>query len=173
MSKINRVPAGLLDFFEMKTGGVTPPNFSDSVAGVLEMLEFYAHPRYEVASETGTGTVTGSTVSLTVPNGQFWIVRSVRATMSLAGTTNVGIGQTSVGVRLTDGGVSTVAVGERTLEANGNDTAQAIHVFGQPIMIAAGAGVRCRVEAIDLDGAASFNIFAQAWIARFGPLSDR
>jgi hypothetical protein len=173
MSKINRVPAGLLDFFEMKTGGVTPPEFSDSIAGVLEMTEFYSHPRYEAVNTSTTGTAVGDTVFETVPNGQFWIVRAVGAGCTLNGNTGNGIAQMGVAIRLTDGGTITLDVGERTLEANSNDTARAIHVFGQPIIIAAGSGVRARIEALDLDGAASFTFNAQAWIARFGPLSDR
>lgn len=75
MAKVNKVPAGFLDLLGAKTQGKTPPNFSEVLAGVVEMGEFYlADSLSGVRADVNHGGE-GVIQSFTVPEGELWLVR--------------------------------------------------------------------------------------------------
>ena len=79
MSKIQRIPSGLLDALGI-TGGRTPADLAEVVAGTLDLLDFYSSNRMESVSavETGIAPSVGSTRStIDIPLGETWWVRHI------------------------------------------------------------------------------------------------
>jgi len=91
MSKITRLPVGLLDFLGTKNDGRNPALLSETVAPTLELADFYLADRWEILVETGlnaVGTANVSTATV-VPVGQVWYVKQFGVS-----TAPLGAGQT-------------------------------------------------------------------------------
>ena len=92
---LNRVPAGLLSFFQIKSTGRNPDQLSDEVRPVLNMVDFYSAgigARIEESFELGFDptNLNTSIAVVTVPSDEFWIVRNVSQT---ARVTTAGAGE--------------------------------------------------------------------------------
>jgi len=75
--RLQKVPRAFLDALDLKTDGRAPPEFSDAIAGVLNMAPFYFAEDIQTNGTTGTVTANGDTIALVVPQGQYWLVHSV------------------------------------------------------------------------------------------------
>lgn len=72
--KINRVPLGLLDLLQSKTDGMNPGLLADSVAGVIDIEEFYLGQRLSHEFFTFATSAVGVSGSLQVTDGETWVL---------------------------------------------------------------------------------------------------
>lgn len=89
---INRLPLGLLSFFDIKQLGKSPRALLDRVAPVADLREFYLPDSLQVVTGTSGPHVSGTTGYLnilSVPQGETWWLSnwSVRITGLLAAET--------------------------------------------------------------------------------------
>ena len=76
--KIQQVPATLLDTLGIKSLGRNPDQLGDQVAGVIDLTEFYLARRIEVVRvQTTTATASGDQITLTIDNGEIWMVKEL------------------------------------------------------------------------------------------------
>ena len=94
MAVINRVPKGLLSFFDAKTLGKTPANIEDEVSVSVDATDFYyADIPLEVEIDIASPVTALSTpVSIAIPQGETWLVYEIMCRVSSlnAGATIVG-----------------------------------------------------------------------------------
>ena len=74
MSRVNRFPLGFLDLLGAVTQGKTPPDFSEVLAGTVDMTEFYASGLLGsyVLSSAHTGPIT---LSFDHDDSEVWVLR--------------------------------------------------------------------------------------------------
>ena len=81
MSLVNRYPAGLLGLFDTKSTGRTPPNFEDSLRGVVDVgPHFRASVGVTAAQEienVAAGTFQAAFAAIPIPAGETWQVIAI------------------------------------------------------------------------------------------------
>lgn len=86
---IQLFPPGLLGFFQIKNEGRNPASLINQVQPVLEARDWYFQATAEAAITSGTvvapGLVGVFSLSIPVPNNQYWYVHECRATIGGAG----------------------------------------------------------------------------------------
>lgn len=85
--RLQKAASGLTGFFDLKVDGGTPPQFGESVVPVVEVAEFYDGTSQFVGINTGTVTLPGDFLAMTVPATQAWRIRSVGFDLTLAAAT--------------------------------------------------------------------------------------
>lgn len=74
---IARRPNGLLDLLLAQQQGKNPATLGDSVVPVIDLGPFYNSERVSMARTTGTYTVSGGAVTLSIPTGEAWKVLAI------------------------------------------------------------------------------------------------
>lgn len=79
---LNRVPAGLLSLFQVKSLGENPAAFADAVAGTIDLQNYYFTSlglRRATAEDTGITSASWATrqAQIEVPSNEIWMVRGV------------------------------------------------------------------------------------------------
>lgn len=79
---INRLPAGLLGFIDVKAMGKNPAFFGDVVSPVVDLTPFYrSASRFRVISTNIVPTGAFTNVSnIVVPDGKVWLIENILAT---------------------------------------------------------------------------------------------
>lgn len=82
VGKIQTQPRGLLSYLGIKSGGRNPENLADQVVGVVRLDPFYrARNLFHQNVATAGLSAVNDVSTLTVPQGQAWLVYSVTAHM--------------------------------------------------------------------------------------------
>lgn len=90
---LNKLPQGLLGFFDIKNGGRYPQSLAQQLQGTADLLAWYANTN-RVYFRTGLNiAVLGQTTFFTVPDGEYWYVLHASFVTSV-----LGAGQTLEGV---------------------------------------------------------------------------
>lgn len=106
LDNINRVPRGLLQLLELKTGGITPPRLNDELQAQLDLLPFYMSPNVVFQGALNLLSAGGQVVTLSVPALERWIVQGITAHVSALTMPASG----SIDVSFTKAGQSTEAI---------------------------------------------------------------
>lgn len=85
--RLQAVPQAFLDALELKVEGRNPSEFSDVVAGQVDLMDHYLATRQAIGVADATVTNIGDRVSLTVPAGEMWRVHCVSVTVVLTAAT--------------------------------------------------------------------------------------
>lgn len=87
MSRIQRLPFGLLSLFDSKTQGRNPPDFDDNLRLTSDVSEFYLPTLQTLRVTQAAIATTGTFGPITVPFNEIWIVRHIggRAVFSAGG----------------------------------------------------------------------------------------
>lgn len=75
MSRINRLPLGLLDYLGSKTQGDNPSEFLQEVRPTLNLTPFLLAERLEHKFNRREESVTANSDFFTVPSGQAWLLQ--------------------------------------------------------------------------------------------------
>lgn len=98
MSVLNRFPRGFLDLVGSISQGKAPPQYVDAVAPTLDMNELYLGSVLGIAGIDFTHSNAGSSDSVTVPDGEVWLVRGFSVfQLSLASTGRIERWQVQLG----------------------------------------------------------------------------
>ena len=84
MSRINRVPFGLLDFLATKTQGDNPSQLLQEVRPTLDLTKFFIAERMENFSEVQVSAAAAGGFTFTVPVGEIWFPVTASMTMIVA-----------------------------------------------------------------------------------------
>ena len=86
--RLFRTPEGFLDLTGNRVGGRYPPDVSDVAVATIDMTPLLTGRL--LASETGASLVSnaGTTIDITVPDNENWILFSVSTTVIRVATTN-------------------------------------------------------------------------------------
>jgi hypothetical protein len=76
-SPLQKGPAGLLSFLELKTNGESPKLFGGELTPVIDVAEFYSATDQLVGVAAGNVTNQGDAITATVPAGFMWRLRAV------------------------------------------------------------------------------------------------
>lgn len=78
MSRLQRAPTAWLGALDLKVGGQNPTDVEDKVSPSLEMGNFYWQPlTTQNTSASVAGLISGTSLVLTVPAGQNWLVYAI------------------------------------------------------------------------------------------------
>ena len=84
-SKINRVPWGLQDFLGNTNAGENPGTVPDEVRAIFDMWPLWGMERLSAFRASGTMTVRGDSIALTVPDNELWMPYTVAWQVNGAG----------------------------------------------------------------------------------------
>lgn len=84
-SRINRVPEGLQKILGSQSLGVNPQELLGDVRPSIELFDLYTFPELEYQRGAGSLTGRGIVSSVTVPQGETWLVKHIAA--DIAGVT--------------------------------------------------------------------------------------
>ena len=163
MSQINRYPETLLNLLDMKSSGVTPRALQGVVSPTLDVGEMYAVKLITAENSNGTITAVGSTVTLTIGNGQHWLIRNVSGVVNYTA-----IGQkvdTAIDIVRPDNAVSVTVANHQGFQAQASgDSARYGVGFGAGLLLSPGWTVRLRCTGLS-GGSPTFAV--QALFHRF------
>lgn len=82
---LNRIPAGLLSYFQIKSLGQNPSAFEDNVRPTLDLREFYnTSLGLQIATESQSLVDVGdrdtTIAEITIPSNEIWICRGIQST---------------------------------------------------------------------------------------------
>jgi hypothetical protein len=88
-SPLQKVPIGLLGALDLKTLGLNPRFFGETVQPTFDVRDFYLLPQLESVFTDAIGvTALGSIAAVVVPNGQTWRVRAASCELLCPATTS-------------------------------------------------------------------------------------
>lgn len=87
-SLLQKVGAGLLDAFDLKTYGTSPTAFGDTVSPIADVMDHYLATRLRCAANNGNLQNINDNVALTVPNGTAWRLHCVGGHIDLNAADN-------------------------------------------------------------------------------------
>lgn len=168
--QINRVPQGLFDILQLRSQAQSPTEISDLMSGVMELTDFFVHPRLliDLTSNTSANSQ-GDEARSSVPNNEFWMIYSMTGQLVRAAATD--LLQASVGIQAGTGGYTRLAVSFlelATLSIPAGQRATASVQFPRPLILNSGWDLVAQAEVCDL-AAGNTSLQLQALIARFGP----
>lgn len=144
MSRINRLPVGLLEFLQNPTQGDNPSVLEGSVRPTLDLAEFYKTYKLEVLTTqlTASGNVS---MEIDVPDGEVWIVRGVHYTFQSATANNqvradLRINNTSAGFTGVDNGWIFAHIFSDQLAVNEAETLP--YEFNYPLALASASQIQ-------------------------------
>lgn len=77
MSKISRIPAGLLGFLGIKNGGEYPQEIAKILAPTWELRELYLEYGAQLGGATGSVNAAGYLAVATCPPGEVWCLHDI------------------------------------------------------------------------------------------------
>ena len=163
MARVNRYPVGFLDVLGAVTQGKTPPDFSEVLAGVVDMTEYYLVDllgSYDIAM---AHTAVATTFAFNHDPDELWLLRGISVTsdqMPAAGferwSAAVGpLPKAAVGTSAPDVAVKFWSSPTETV-ATLNDTFVTAKTFDSPIVVPPDVNVTLTLDQRD-GGAARTN----------------
>lgn len=125
MSKISRIPAGLLGFLGIKNAGQYPSDISQVLLPTWDLASLYLQYGAQLGGDAGTENVAGYQVVATCPPGEVWCLHNI----GMSVTTGAGDQWTGGICRSKTSGGTTVPIsGSGAISANNNVLLNALAV---------------------------------------------
>jgi len=131
VSKISRIPAGLLGFLGIKNAGQYPSDISQVLLPTWDLASLYLQYGAQLGGDSGTVNVSGYNVVATCPPGEVWCLHN----LAMSVTTGAGDQWTGgLGRSKTSGGTTVPLSGSGAIGASNNVllNAQALPTFLTP-----------------------------------------
>lgn len=77
MGQVNRIPSGFLDLLGVQSLGKNPPSFNDALIPIVDLTELYLAQTLSVHTEDFFHSAVTNQITVRVPEGETWILRSV------------------------------------------------------------------------------------------------
>lgn len=161
---INRVPRGLLQLLQLKSGGANPNQLSPEVRGTVDLTNMWASQLVGAPIlNNETINSAGDVSDLSIQNPEIWFVYAVAATIQL--TTAGDVGRCSIGVQGQTGGFLPFAQSETFTATATSQRVVAAAQFPNPLILTGSFDIRARCDQLDI--AAGTRVFScQALAAR-------
>ena len=147
MSRIMRLPRGLLSMFDSKSTGANPPDYVDELRLVADMYQHYLPPQEFISDATGSPTAVAADIGdIQVPNGEMWVVRASGfrvSGVSASGTVTV------ANIMLLAGSSVSISLPEQVHASSLGGTAavfRRVHFFSPLLIAEPGTIFRTRVD---------------------------
>ena len=82
MARVNRYPVGFLDVLGAVTQGKTPPEFSEVLAGVVDMTDYYLTDLLAGYEISAAHSATGTAFTFNHDPAEVWLLRGISVTSS-------------------------------------------------------------------------------------------